>query len=84
MKEEIFQDLDLKIPWILIHGNHGIIDNVKSIELLSDEIIAVSCGKCSLSVHGSKLSITYLEGERVVFDGNIDLVEFYGKKVLHE
>ncbi|MBQ6948934.1 MAG: YabP/YqfC family sporulation protein [Firmicutes bacterium] len=84
MNKELLQDLDLRIPKILVHGNRGMIDNVKTIELLSEETVVVSCGKQSISVHGSQLTITYLEGERMVFEGNIELVEFFGKKDLHE
>ena len=83
IKEELIQDLDLRIPRILVHGDRGIIDNVKSIELLSEETIIVSCGKQSISVHGTNLSITYLEGERMVFVGKIDTVEFFGKRIIH-
>ncbi|MBQ6684982.1 MAG: YabP/YqfC family sporulation protein [Firmicutes bacterium] len=84
MNKELLQDLDLRIPKILVHGNRGMIDNVKTIELLSEETVVVSCGKQSISVHGSQLTITYLEGERMVFEGNIELIEFFGKKDLHE
>jgi len=72
------------MPKLRVHGNRGMIDNVKTIELLSEETVVVSCGKQSISVHGSQLTITYLEGERMVFEGNIELVEFFGKKDLHE
>ena len=84
MNKELLQDMDFRIPKILVHGNRGMIDNVKTIELLSEETVVVSCGKQSISVHGSQLTITYLEGERMVFEGNIELVEFFGKKDLHE
>ena len=84
MNKELLQDLDLRVPKILVHGNRGMIDNVKTIELLSEETVVVSCGKQSISVHGSQLTITYLEGERMVFEGNIELIEFFGKKDLHE
>ena len=84
MNKELLQDLDLRIPKILVHGNRGMIDNVKTIELLSEETVVVSCGKQNISVHGSRLTITYLEGERMVFEGNIELIEFFGKKDLHE
>lgn len=84
IKGEIRSDLDLRIPRIMIHGNRGMIDNVKSIDVLSEESITVSCGKYSISIVGTGLSITYLEGEHLLFEGVINTVEFYGKKVLHE
>ena len=80
IKEEMIQDIDLRIPKILVHGNRGIIHNVKSIEQISDDMIAVNCGKQAVSVQGSGLSISYLEGEQLMFEGIFEAVEFYGKK----
>ena len=80
IKEEMIQDMDLRIPKILVHGNRGIIHNVKSIEQISDDMIAVNCGKQAVSVQGSGLSISYLEGEQLMFVGLIEAVEFHRKK----
>ena len=83
IKEEMMRDLDLRIPRVLVHGGRGILDNVKTVELLSEESIVVSCGKQNVSIRGDGLSVTYLEGERMVFEGKIEAVEFYETRNLH-
>ena len=83
IKEEMMRDLDLRIPRVLVHGDRGILDNVKTVELLSEESIVVSYGKRNVSIRGVGLSVTYLEGERMVFEGKIEAVEFYETRNLH-
>ena len=84
LKEELLLDFDLRMPRILVNGTQGIIDNVKRLVLLSDESIIVSCGKQYISVRGRRLSITFLEDERMFIKGTIDAVELFGETDGHE
>lgn len=84
LKEELLLDFDLRMPRILVNGTQGIIDNVKRLVLLSDESIIVSCGKQYISVRGKRLSITFLEDERMFIKGTIEAAEFYGETDGHE
>ena len=84
LKEELLMDFDLHAPRILVNGERAVVDNVKSLVLLSEEAIIVSCGKKYISVRGRSLSITFLEDERMFLKGNIDAVEFYGETDVHE
>ena len=84
LKEELLLDFDLRMPRILVNGTQGIIDNVKRLVLLSDESIIVSCGKQYVSVRGRRLSITFLEDERMFIKGTIEAAEFYGVTDSHD
>lgn len=79
LKEELFLDFNLQTPRILVNGTQGMIDNVKSLILLSENNIVVSCGSQYISVQGRHLSITFLEEERMFLRGEIYAVEFYGE-----
>ncbi len=84
LKEELLMDFDLRASRILVNGEQGMIDNVKRLVLLSEENIIVNCGKQYISVRGRRLSITFLEDERMFLRGAIDAVEFYGETDDHE
>lgn len=83
-KEEMLFDFDLRLPRILVNGDGAVIDNVKSLVMLEENAIIVSCGKRFISVKGQNLAITFLEDERMFLRGTIDAVEFYGEKEAHE
>ncbi len=83
-REEMLLDFDLRAPRILADGRSGIIDNVKSLILLTEDAVIADCGKRFISVRGTRLTITFLEDERMFLEGNIEAVEFYGEKDAHE
>ncbi|MBQ8590757.1 MAG: YabP/YqfC family sporulation protein [Firmicutes bacterium] len=84
LKEEILLDFDLRSARITVNGSQAVIDNVKQLIVLSDDLIVVNCGKRSISVRGNGLSITFLDHQRMFLNGTIEAVEFYGEMTKHE
>ena len=77
-KDEFLYDFAVHMPRVLVCGNTGIIDNVKKIVLISTEQIVVDSGKRFTAVSGKNLIIKEIADERMMIEGEIREVQFYG------
>ncbi len=78
LKEEFLFDFAVKMPRILVSGNAAVLDNIKKVALISGEQIIVSSGRRFTAIIGRNLEIKELADERMMIEGEIDEVRFYG------
>lgn len=78
IKEEILYDFATNMPRILVSGNTGIIDDIKKIVLITERQIIVSSGKRFTAILGNNLIIKSLGDERMLIEGEIEEIRFYG------
>lgn len=77
IKEELLFDFGINMPRILVSGNSAIIDNVKKVELMTEEQVVVQNGKKHTALLGRGLVIKSLSDERMLVTGGIYKIEFY-------
>lgn len=77
-KDELIYDFAVNMPRIMIVNDFAVIDNVKRIELISDEQIIVKNGARYTAVSGKKLTVKEAGDERMLIEGEIKEVQFYG------
>lgn len=79
-KEELMYDFAETISRVMVCGRLTVIDSVKKLELLSDSQIVVRSGKRFVAISGEKLVIKELADERMLIDGEIKEIQFYGSQ----
>lgn len=77
-KEELLYDFAVSIPRVFVSGNLAVIDNVKKIEIISDEQIVVMSGKRFTAITGRRLIVREISDERMQIEGEIEEIQFYG------
>lgn len=74
--QEIYDEFNIGKGSIYVSGAVAIIDSVKRILIMSEDIITVEVGKGRISVNGRDLWVEYLSGERMCIKGQFYSVEF--------
>ena len=74
--DEIVNDFGVKVPRILVSGNYAVVDSVKKIYVLSEDIVTLETSEGYLSVLGNGLSVETLCDERIELKGEFSGVEF--------
>ncbi|MBE6030397.1 MAG: hypothetical protein E7225_02220 [Clostridiales bacterium] len=77
-REELLFDFAEHIPRILVCGDTIVVDSVKRVEIVTDTQIVVKSGKSFLALSGAKLFIKELACERMLIEGEIKEIQFYG------
>ena len=77
IKDEMLLDFNINIPRVVVCGNLGLVDNVKSMVLISEKSIVISGKKGFVAINGEGLSIREIDDERVQVAGEIRTVEFF-------
>ena len=75
---EYFEDFDTKIARIEVSGAVAVIDNVKKIIIMSDELITVDYGRGQISLSGKNMMVDYLSGGRMCVKGRFYGIDFTG------
>ena len=70
-------DFDVKGPKIIASARAAVIDNVKSIILISDESVTADTGKFYVTVKGRDFTISEIWEGRLELEGHIEGIEFY-------
>jgi len=78
--DEMIYDFGVNLPRILAGGKTGIIDHVKKLLIVTEKNIVAGCGSGYISLHGTNLSIKLLSEERVIVNGEIDVIEIFHNK----
>ena len=74
--DEVFGDFSTRRAQIFVSGDVVIIDNVKKIIVLSEDIITVDYGKGKVSVNGCGLWMEYISNGRMCIKGKIMSIDF--------
>lgn len=74
---EITFDFDITGPKIIASAKAAVVDNVKSVILISDESVTVDTGSFYVTVKGKDLTISEIWEGRLELEGNIEGIEFY-------
>lgn len=77
-REELLYDFAVHVPRIMVIDGFAVIDNVKSIEMISEGQIVVKSGARYTAVSGKELSIKEIADERMLIEGEIEEIQFYG------
>ena len=78
--DEMIYDFGVILPRILAGCKNGIIDHVKKLLIVTEKNIVAGCGSGYISLHGTNLSIKLLSEERVIVNGEIDVIEIFHNK----
>lgn len=73
--DDMLEDFGLRQARVLVSGAVAIVDNVKKIIILSEELITVDYGKGNVTVHGSKMWMEYISNGRMCIRGEISGIE---------
>lgn len=74
--DEIVNDFGVKVPRVLISGKYAMIDSVKKIYVLSEDIVTLETSEGYISILGENLSVETLCDERIELKGDFSGVEF--------
>ena len=74
--DEIVNDFGVKMPRVLISGQYAIVDSVKKIYVLSEDIVTLETSEGYVSILGDALSVETLCDERIELRGEFSGVEF--------
>lgn len=74
--DEIVNDFGVKMPRVLISGKYAIVDSVKKIYVLSEDIVTLETSEGYISILGEALSVETLCDERIELKGDFSGVEF--------
>ena len=78
LKEEFLFDFSERMPRILVSGTVAVLDSVKRTELVTGEQIITQSGGQYTAVSGANLVIRELSDERMMIEGRINEIRFYG------
>lgn len=79
--DDFLYDFSFSLPRLLVSGKQCILDNIKKIEILSDTQIVVYNGQRYTAVSGSRFSVREINDERMLIEGEIDKIEFFGSQM---
>lgn len=74
---EMSFDFDIKGPKIIASARSAVIENVKTITLISDESVTVDTGRFYVTVKGRDFIISEIWEGRLELEGIIERIEFY-------
>ena len=74
---EMSFDFDIKGPKIIASARAAVIENVKTITLISDESVTVDTGRFYVTVKGRDFIISEIWEGRLELEGIIERIEFY-------
>ena len=74
---EMTFDFDITGPKIIASATVAVIDNVKSVILISDESVTADTGRFYVTVKGTDFVISEIWEGRLELEGKIQGIEFY-------
>lgn len=74
--EEIYYDLDFEEPKVIVSHSRAVIENVKSIVMISENSLTAECGKRYVTLVGNDFTIKEIFEGRLLIEGTIQRVEF--------
>ena len=74
--EEMVYDLDFSMPRVIITGRTAILENIKSIEMISERSLTVSSRYGYTTVTGEDFIMKEIGEGRIIIEGSIERVEF--------
>lgn len=77
IREELLFDFAVNMPRVLVTGKTTVLDNVKTVMLLTDTEIIVFNGQKYTSIKGSDFVITQLKDERMLVSGEVEEIRFF-------
>lgn len=81
VKNEMINDFGIKMPRVLISGTYAVVDSVKKIYVLSEDIVTLETPEGYISILGSGICVDTLCDERIELSGDISGVEFVRPQV---
>ena len=75
--DEMKYDMDFNSPKVALARGLAVIENVKSIVMISETSLTVKCGDDYVSVNGSDFVLKEIFEGRLLIEGNIQGAEFY-------
>ncbi|MDD2217937.1 MAG: YabP/YqfC family sporulation protein [Eubacteriales bacterium] len=79
--DDFLYDFSFSLPRILVSGKTCILDNIKRIVMLSEKEIIIYNGQRYTAVSGNELSIREINDERMLVQGEIEKIEFFGTQM---
>ena len=76
--EEMTGDLDFREPRVVVSAGKAVVENVKSIVMLTETAVTLFTGKRYVAVSGGDFVIKEIFEGRLLIEGRIQSVEFYG------
>lgn len=73
---EIVNDFGIKIPRVVVSGRYAVVDSVKKIYVLTEDIVTLQTSEGYVSVLGSEIAVKMLCDERIELTGDFSGVEF--------
>lgn len=74
--DEIIHDFGIKTPRVMIGGEFAVVDSVRKIYVLSEEIVTLQTSEGYVSILGEEISVKTLCDERMELTGRFSGVEF--------
>lgn len=74
--EEIKYDMDFSSPKVMLAKGIAVIENVKSIVMISETSLTVRCGEDYVAINGSNFVLKEIFEGRLWLEGNIQGAEF--------
>ena len=81
---EILGDFGVKMPRVLISGNHAVVDSVKKIYVLSCDVVTLETPEGYISILGDDICVETLCDERIELCGSfrgVEIIRQEGKKL---
>lgn len=79
--DDFLYDFSFSLPRLLVSGKICILDNIKRIVMLSEKEIIIYNGQRYTAVSGNELSIREINDERMLVQGEIEKIEFFGTQM---
>ena len=77
IKDDILFDFAVNMPRVLVSGRTAVLDNVRTLMLLTDSEIVVFNGQRYTSVTGEDFVVTELKEERMLVSGEVKEIRFF-------
>lgn len=74
--DEVLHDFGVKMPRVMIGGRFAVVDSVRKIYVLSDDIVTLQTSEGYVSIFGEDISVKTLCDERIELTGEFSGVEF--------
>ena len=74
--DEVIHDFGIKTPRVMIGGGFAVVDSVRKIYVLSENIVTLETSEGYVSILGEDISVRTLCDERIELTGEFSVVEF--------